>query len=215
MEMWGINVCSIMIDEPSLLWKCSLNLFTCPTLTFTTTISWLPNSYTPKAWQWPGSTIYRDNTNIVIDYWLIPQEGMHNYAYTSIEDRRNYTNHKNCLSHLQATHNNYIRYPWPATVVINHLLHVQFVVFRALLPPWLCSIPGSTNMASLGTMQLICDAEQCEVQVSQVTPLSVAAMFEVCYIEQCYIPLASPWHIILYTDWWSLPLCFLGKGYFR
>ena len=60
---------------------------------------------------------------------------------------------------------------------------------------------GSTNMASLGTVQLIRDAEQCEVQVSQVTPLSVAAMFEVCYtdIEQCYIPLASPWHIIMYT----------------
>ena len=43
-------------------------------------------------------------------------------------------------------------------------------------------------MALLGTVQLIRDAEQCEVQVSQVTPLSVASMFEVCYIERCYYP---------------------------
>ena len=40
-------------------------------------------------------------------------------------------------------------------------------------------------MALLGTMQLIRDAEQCEVQVSQV---SVASMFEVCYIEWCDYP---------------------------
>ena len=48
-------------------------------------------------------------------------------------------------------------------------------------PDRLCS----TNMALLGTMQLIRDAEQCEVQVSQV---SVASMFEVCYIEWCDYP---------------------------
>ena len=39
-----------------------------------------------------------------------------------------------------------------------------------------------------GTVQLIRDAEQCEIQVSQVTPSSVASMFEVCYIERCYYP---------------------------
>ena len=39
-----------------------------------------------------------------------------------------------------------------------------------------------------GTVQLIRDAEQCEIQVSQVTPSSVASMFEVCYIKRCYYP---------------------------
>ena len=54
-----------------------------------------------------------------------------------------------------------------------------------------------------GTVQLICDAEQCEIQVSQVTPSSVASMFEVCYIEWCYYPTGLPCGI--FVD--KYPLC--------
>ena len=63
--------------------------------------------------------------------------------------------------------------------------HAQFVLFYCPDGPCL-----TINMALLGsgTVQLICDAEQCEIQVSQVTPSSVASMFEVCYIERCYYP---------------------------
>ena len=37
-----------------------------------------------------------------------------------------------------------------------------------------------------GTVQLIRDTEQCEIQVSQVTPSSVASMFDV--FHRCYYP---------------------------
>ena len=58
-----------------------------------------------------------------------------------------------------------------------------------------------------GTVQLIRDAEQCEIQVSQVTPSSVASMFEVCYIGVILLGLSVAYLLI------NTP--FVTKSYFR
>ena len=62
-----------------------------------------------------------------------------------------------------------------------------FALFSATRIPQIMAVQGS------GAVQLLRDGYgDAEVQVSQVTPLAVAAMFEVCAIQRLYLRLSLP-----------------------